>query len=158
VIIENMPLKYKDEFPTCVAIIDCTEIRTEKPKFLKSQSQCYSDYKSTTTLKSLVVTDPRGSVMFVSDLYSGSISDNEICKESVFYALLKDLRENGFINENDSIMADKGLRIEKELAELDIKLNIPPFASSASQMSQGDVALIRKSQPIEYTLNVQQIR
>ena len=59
-----------------------------------------------------MVTDPRGSVICVSDLFSGSISDNEICKESGFYVLLKDLRENGFINENDSIMADKGFRIE----------------------------------------------
>jgi hypothetical protein len=62
VIIDNMPKQYSDEFPT---IIDCTEIRIEKPKSWKSQSQCYSDYKSTTTLKSLVVTDPRGSVIFV---------------------------------------------------------------------------------------------
>ena len=77
------------------------------------------------------MTDPRGPVMFVSVLFSGSISDNEICTESGFYALLKDLRDNGFINENDSIMADTVFRIENELAELNIKLNIPPFASSA---------------------------
>ena len=75
-----MPLKCKEEFPTCLAIIDCTEIRTEKPSSFKTQSQCYSDYKSITTLKSLVVTDPRESVMFISELFSGSISDNDICK------------------------------------------------------------------------------
>ena len=44
VIIDDMPKQYCDEFPTCLAIIDCTEIRIEKPKSLKSQSQCYSDY------------------------------------------------------------------------------------------------------------------
>ena len=41
-------------------------------------------------------------------------------------------------------MADKGFRIEKDLQELKLKLNIPPFASSASQMSVGDVALTQK--------------
>jgi hypothetical protein len=144
VIIDNMPKQYRDAFPTCLAIIDCTEIRIEKPTSLKSQSQCYSDYKSTTTLKSLVVSDPRGFVIFVSDLFSGSISDNGICHESGFYVLLKQLKEMGCIQDNDGIMADKGFRIEKDLQELKLKLNIPPFASSASQMCVGDVALTRK--------------
>jgi hypothetical protein len=57
------------------------------------------DYKSTTTLKSLVVTDPRGSVIFVSDLFSGSISDNEICHKSGFYVLfLFSLYVTGFVS------------------------------------------------------------
>jgi hypothetical protein len=47
----------------------------------------------------------------------------------------------GCIQDNDGIMADKGFRIEKDLQELKLKLNIPPFAS---QMSAGDVALTRK--------------
>ncbi|CAG2224367.1 unnamed protein product [Mytilus edulis] len=143
-IIQNMPQQYKQEFPTCLAIIDCTELKTEKPSSLKSQSQCYSDYKSSTTLKSLVVTDPRGSVIFVSDLFSGSISDNEICKESGFYKLLQQLKDQGYLQDNDGIMADKGFRIEKDLGELNLRLNIPPFASTATQMSSGDVALTRK--------------
>jgi hypothetical protein len=50
----------------------------------------------------------------------------------------------GCIQDNDGIMADKGFRIEKDLQELKLKLNIPPFASSASKMSVGDVALTRK--------------
>ena len=123
VIIDNMPKQYRDAFPTCLAIIDCTEIRIEKPTSLKSQSQCYSDYKSTTTLKSLVVSDPRGFVIFVSDLFSGSISDNGICHESGFYVLLKQLKEMGCIQDNDGMMADKGFRIEKDLQELKLKLN-----------------------------------
>lgn len=63
----------------------------------------------------------------------GYISDNEIC-ESGFYYLLKKL----------SIMADKGFRIENELAELNVQLNIPALESSASQISPGDVALTRR--------------
>jgi hypothetical protein len=68
-------------------------------------------------------------------LFSGSISDNEICHERGFYVLLKQLKEMGCIQDNDGIMADKGFHIEKDLQELKLKLNIPPFASSASQMS-----------------------
>ena len=41
VIIDDMPKQYRDEFPTYLAIIECTEIRIEKTKSLKSQSQCY---------------------------------------------------------------------------------------------------------------------
>jgi hypothetical protein len=71
--------------------------------------------QSTTTPKSLLAADPRDSVIFVSDLFSGSISDNEICHESGFYVLLKQLKEMGCIQDNDGIMADKGFRIEKDL-------------------------------------------
>ena len=83
-------------------------------------------------------------MIFVPDLFSGSISDNEICHECGFYVLLKQLKEMGCIQDNDGMMADKGFRIEKDLQELKLKLNIPPFASSASQMSAGDVAYITR--------------
>ena len=83
-----MPADFKKSFPRSLAIVDCTEIKTETPSSLKVQSQCYSDYKSSTTLKSLVVVDPMDALMFVSALFSGSISDNEICVQSGFYEYL----------------------------------------------------------------------
>lgn len=97
VIIENMTEAYKQDFPSCLAILDCTELKTEKPSSLKQQSQCYSDYKSSNTLKDLVLCDPRGSILFVSDLFSGSISDNDIIKKSGFLDYLLNLKERGFI-------------------------------------------------------------
>ena len=51
-------------------------------------------------------------MIFVSDLFSNSISDNEIWHENGFYVLLKQLKEMGCIQDNDGIMADKGFRIE----------------------------------------------
>ena len=57
-IVANMPEKYRSEFPSSIASIGCTELKTQKTSSLAAQSQCYSDYKSSTTLKSLVVTDP----------------------------------------------------------------------------------------------------
>lgn len=50
----------------------------------------------------------------------------------------------GYIQENDAVMADKGFRIEKDLEKLGLKLNIPPFASSAHQMSPADVEMTKK--------------
>ena len=54
------------------------------------------------------------------------------------------IKERGFLMDNDTIMADKGFRIEKQLSEIGLKLNIPPFSTQASQMSASDVALTRK--------------
>lgn len=144
VIIQNMPSVYREEFPNCVAIIDCTEIKIQKPSSLLCQSQCYSEYKSANTLKSLVVCDPRGSILFVSDLYCGSISDNDICVKSGFFEYLESLMQRGYLHPGDSIMADKGFRIEDKLAEMGLKLNIPPFATSAHSMSAANVTLTRK--------------
>jgi hypothetical protein len=79
--------------------------------------------------------------MFVSLLFSGSISDNQICKDSGFYSLLKELKSNGSIQDGDAIMADKGFRIENELSEIHTQLNIPPFATAQSQMIAGDEGL-----------------
>lgn len=44
-IIQNMPSVYREEFPNCVAIIDCIEIKIQKPSSLLCQSQCYSECK-----------------------------------------------------------------------------------------------------------------
>jgi hypothetical protein len=63
-IINNMPAEFKAQFPTTLAIIDCAEMKTQKPSSLKLQSQMYSDYKSATTLKGLVACDPLGNIVF----------------------------------------------------------------------------------------------
>ena len=140
-IVKNMPVTYKENFPTSLAITDSTELRTQTPSSLKAQSQCFSDYKSCTTLKSLVVVDPLGSVMYVSKWFTGSMSDNEICEKSGFYQFLRKLLQTGHIECGDAIMADKGFRIGNELRELGLELNIPPFASSGQQMASKDVEL-----------------
>jgi hypothetical protein len=58
----------------------------------------YSDYKSSTTFKALIGCDPSWSIIFISELFTGSISDKMICEESGFYAILKDLLNYGYIN------------------------------------------------------------
>jgi hypothetical protein len=57
---------------------------------------------------------------------------------------LKQLIETGYLNQGDAIMADKGFTIAEELGKIRINLNIPPFVSSGSQLSQADVSLTQK--------------
>ena len=55
---------------------------TEIHSCLALQSQLYSSYKSRTTLKDLIGISPNGSIYFVSELWSGSISDRELVIKS----------------------------------------------------------------------------
>lgn len=144
VLYQNMPEQYKKEFPTTFAIADCTELKIQKPSSLRAQSQTYSNYKSSNTLKALVVVDPRGSVIYSSMLFAGSMSDKEIFKQSGFQSLLKHLVETGYLKEGDGIMGDKGFDIAREVEETGLKLNIPPFAKSGCQMPKHDVLLTQK--------------
>ncbi|XP_046544950.1 LOW QUALITY PROTEIN: uncharacterized protein LOC124255158 [Haliotis rubra] len=143
-IISNMPRGFKRDFPNSVIIIDGTELRTQTPFALGLQSQLYSDYKSSTTLKSLVGCDPNGSLTFVSELFTGSISDKALTEQSGFYDVLKVLLTHGYIKEGDAVMADKGFTIEDELSELGLELNIPPFVSSETQMTSAETLATEK--------------
>lgn len=144
VIIQNMPSEYKRDFPTSLVIIDGTELRTQTPCALGLQSQMYSDYKSSTTLKALIGCDPNGSVVFMSELFTGSISDKAITEQSGFYEVLNSLILKGYVQEGDAVMADKGFTIKEELKELGLELNIPPFLPSGAQMSVSESSLTMK--------------
>jgi hypothetical protein len=144
VISANMPQKFKEEFPTTFGILDCTEIKINKPSSLKAQSQTYSDYKSCNTLKGLVACDPRGSIIYASMLFSGGISDKDIFVQSNFQDMLYDLIDEGYLRQGDALMADKGFNIEAEVGKCGLKLNIPPFATQGKQMSKSDAIFTKK--------------
>ena len=64
-------------------IIECTELFCQSPSSLNTQSCLYSSYKSHITDKSLLGIAPSGAVViFVSQLYYGSISDKQILDRS----------------------------------------------------------------------------
>ncbi|XP_064468637.1 uncharacterized protein LOC135381813 [Ornithodoros turicata] len=121
IIQKNMPVAFKEEFPSTRVIIDATEIKCQVPSSFVLQSETYSTYKSSNTLKSLIGVSPDGYLTFVSSLYTGSISDKELVKKSGLLSLK--------FEEGDSIMADKGFRIQDLLNPLKIGLNIPPFTT-----------------------------
>ena len=125
-----MPDCFKELYPTTRVILDCTEIKTQTPSSLSLNSEFYSHYKGTTTYKCLIGISPAGCVTFVSTLFAGSISDQNITRQSGLLPLL----ESG-----DSVMADKGFLIDKMLAERGAKLNIPPFLSKHDQFTKEEV-------------------
>ena len=77
--------------------------------------------------------------MFVSQLYTGSISDRQLTKESGFLELLSSVLKG------KSIMADRGFDIQDLLAKYGILLNIPAFrSSSTAQLKEADVVATEK--------------
>ena len=74
-------------YPDAFIVLDATELCTEIRSCLALQSQLYSSYKSRTTLKDLIGIFPNGSIYFVSELWSGSISDRELVIKSVMFCL-----------------------------------------------------------------------
>lgn len=143
IILNHAPDRFQKNFPLTIIILDGTEFKIEKPSSLVCQSQTYSNYKSSNTLKGLVGVDPRGGIIFISQLYSGAISDKEITKQSGFYEVLKNKLNEGEILPGDNVMADKGFNIQKEIEDCGLTLNIPPFARS-QQFTEEEVLLTRK--------------
>ena len=81
-------------------------------------------------MKGLVGISPGGAITFISQLYTGSVSDREIVRRSGFLDLPFD--------DKYSVMANKGFTI-KDLLPLGILLNLPPFLGGSSQMPAEDV-------------------
>ena len=127
-----MPESFKKTYPSTRCIIDCTELFCQRPSSLSSQSHMYSQYKSHVTYKGLIGIAPSGAITFVSQLYEGSISDQEIVKRSGFLQQI-------LWEKNDSVMADRGFKIEEDLKPLGVNLNIPSFLEGRDQLSEREV-------------------
>ena len=121
----SMPECFKTIYPKTRVILDCTEIKVQRPSSKVLNSEFYSAYKSHTTLKCLVGIAPHGSVTFVSSLYQGSISDKEITRRSGILSLLE---------EGDEVMADKGFLIQDLLEPKKATLTTPPFLSRSRSL------------------------
>ena len=73
-----IPSLMKENYPNVQCIIDCVEFKTETLSSLVLHKMMYSDYKSHTTVKTLVGIG----FAFISNIYSGSISYKEIVVKS----------------------------------------------------------------------------
>ena len=85
----------------------------------KAQRITWSNYKHNNTFKFLVGIAPTGTIIYISKLYSGSISDVNIVKSSGFLDK---------VEEGDDIMADRGFNIRHLLIRKKATLNIPAFS------------------------------
>jgi len=107
------------KYPRTRVIIDCTELKVEKPSAPSSQKVTWSDYKSHNTFKLLVGITPSGAFSFISDLYSGAISDRAITIRSGLLEKQEPM---------DDVMADRGFNLRDLVTKKNATLNIPPFA------------------------------
>ena len=96
------------------------------------QSQFYSSYKSHTRLKGLLGITPSGAASFVSELFTGSISDREVFQGNSLLDMLKALTAG------KSVMADKVFDVGDLLAPTGVRVNTPPLLG-AQQLSVTDV-------------------
>ena len=134
----SMPSVFKNAYPTTFCIIDATELHCEVPSSLSLQSQHYSAYKSHTTKKGLVAIAPNGTFIFVSELFSGAISDRQIVLDSGILDLLDD------VPEGKSVIADRGFDIQNLLVNKHLLLNIPAFKGSKPHLKKEDVVSTQK--------------
>ena len=133
---KTMPEDFKKKYSSTRVIIDCTEVRCQIPSSLQLNGELFSNYKHRETLKGLIGISPGGAITFISQLYTGSISDREIVARSGFLDLP--------FEDNDSVMADKGFTIQ-DLLPMGVSFNIPPFLGSSSQMPAEDVVKIQET-------------
>jgi len=126
----TLPAIFHDKFSKLVSIIDCTEIFIERPFGLKARAVTYSNYKKHNTVKYLIGITPTGSISFLSKGWGGRVTDDHITRNSEFFSnLLPD----------DLVMADRGFRLEDDLALLQCKLFVPAFTRGKLQLSAKDV-------------------
>ena len=104
---QNMPDSFK-EYPRTRIIIDCTELKIQKPFRPRAQRMTWSNYKHANTAKILLGIMPSGAFTFVSKVYTGGISDLAIVERSGFIEK---------IQPGDDVMADRGFNIRHLLVE-----------------------------------------
>jgi len=79
---KTMQEDFKAKYLKTRVILDCTELKCQMPSSLLLNSRLFSSYKNHTTVKGLVGITPSGAITFLSQLYSGCISDREIVERS----------------------------------------------------------------------------
>ena len=84
-----MPLSFEEFYPTTRCIIDATEIFIQQPSSPAAQQLTFSTYKNHNTLKALLGVTPSGAISFISKLFGGCISDQELTIKCVILDLVE---------------------------------------------------------------------
>lgn len=132
---QNMPSIFKELYPACRCIIDCSEVFIEMPKDFKTRNSTYSNYKNHNTVKFLIAITPFGTISFLSQCWGGRVSDKNLTQNSGFLQLL----EHG-----DVVLADRGFTIRDDVGVHGAKLQIPAFTRGKKQLPQRDVEMSMK--------------
>jgi len=124
----NMPQCFSKYRNTRV-ILDCTEVTIISPHCLRCKIRLYSHYKKNHTVKVMVGVAPSGLIVYLSKVYGGRASDNQIFAESEI--VTKKLLDPHV----DAVMVDKGFRVDKVCTEQGIKIHRPPFIKKKQQLT-----------------------
>lgn len=131
----TMPHQFVETFGKRVAIIiDCFEIRTERPSNLKARAQTYSHYKGGHTMKYLIGITPQGAISFISKGWGGRASDKHITEKC------------GLLNKllpGDLVLADRGFDIRDAVGMMCAEVKIPSFTKGLCQLDARDVESTR---------------
>ncbi len=123
----RLPKAFQANFGNVRVIIDCSEVKCERPSSLRQRVLTYSQYKSGHTVKFLVGIAPSGEITYISSAYGGRATDTEITANSGLIELLE---------EGDVVLGDKGFpTIEREVENIGAFLVMPPFRSGNRQMT-----------------------
>ena len=128
-LVKTMPLSFRTNYPNCITILDCFEVRCDICSNIVDKASCYSSYKACHICKYLIGMSPQGAINFASKGYGGRISDVQIVKESG----LLDLIESG-----DVVMADRGFLIEEEITSRNAEFVCTAFKGRREQLGRAE--------------------
>lgn len=83
-ILNNLPISFRFRYSNVQSIIDCFEMEIEKPANPRKEALSWSEYKQCNTIKYLVSMTPYGLINFVSNGFIGSVTDQNIIKDSKY--------------------------------------------------------------------------
>ncbi|CAN8007250.1 unnamed protein product, partial [Ixodes pacificus] len=133
---QAMPQPFYDAFGDKVSVVlDCFEIKIERPSSLLPRAQTWSQYKSSNTAKFLIGIAPQGTTTFISEGWGGRTSDKHVTEHS---GILDKLQPG------DVVLADRGFDISDSDGLHRAKLHIPAFTKGKQQLSVSDVETTRK--------------
>ncbi|XP_018516009.1 uncharacterized protein LOC108872680 isoform X2 [Lates calcarifer] len=123
---ELMPPFFRTTFPKTRVVLDMTEIHVQPPAH-KAKS---SHHKASKTLKSLFGVSPSGAISFVSGVFSSSVSDEDVIRESGILNLLEP---------GDKVMADKSLDVGDVLDVISVNFVTPTFSWPNGQLNKDNM-------------------
>ena len=133
-----MPHVFRQYFPRLTAIIDCTEIFSDRLKSLKARAQVYSNYEkafSSENYDSLY--SIRINFIYIPNM-GGRVSDVDV------------VRESGFFNRNSpyhgyQILEDRGFTLQDEIpAGCSMELIMSSFTKDKKQLSSKEILTSRQ--------------
>ena len=78
-------------------------------------------------MKFLVACMPSGAILFISQVFLGSVSDPVLTQNCGFFDKLDGMS-------GVSVMTDRGFTVKEALAKLGVELNLPPFMKGRTQL------------------------